>query len=126
MEIKNFNLNDSYNMWYHSDKNNWTIKGFKNILEIRNTMLLWQIINNWNIFINSNKHLFIMKNNIKPIWEDKPNSNGGCWSFKINHSIVLNVFEKLFINFVGKNILKSYDNDDINGISLCKKKIIIF
>ena len=28
---------------------------------------------------------FIMKNNVKPVWEDDNNKDGGCFSFKLQN-----------------------------------------
>lgn len=119
----NFDLDNRFTLWYHYDKKNWNISGYKKILIIDNTKILWQIINNWHIFANADKHFFIMKGNIKPIWEDNENINGGCWSFKVKESYLHKIFELIFTSFVSNNILKNNNNNDsINGISICKKK----
>ena len=120
--MENFDFDDTFNIWYHHDKDNWKVSGFKNILSINNTKTFWQLFNNSNILLNSNKHIFIMKNDVVPIWEDKNNINGGCWSFKIVSEQIEKLFELLMTNFVSNNLLKDYSNDDILGISFCKKK----
>ena len=60
-----------------------------------------------------------MKNNITPLWEDKMNINGGCWSLKNNINLAEKLWEYLSILLVSENI---YDNDNINGLSICVKK----
>ena len=36
-----------------------------------------------------------MKDNVKPIWEDKENKYGGCWSFKIFDNEVSEMWQDL-------------------------------
>ena len=47
------------------------------------------------------------------------NINGGCWSLKININLAEKLWEYLSILLVSENI---YDNDNINGLSICVKK----
>ena len=47
------------------------------------------------------------------------NINGGCWSLKININLADKLWEYLSILLVGEKI---YDNDNINGLSICVKK----
>lgn len=122
MSLENFDLSDIYNIWYHHEKDNWTISGYTNIFTINNTKNFWQILNNINLLFNLDKHFFIMKNNITPIWEDKCNINGGCWSIKIREEILEKLFEKLMVHYVSNSILKNSSDDEIYGVSFCKKK----
>ena len=60
---------------------------------------------------------FLMKNDIKPIWEADENKNGGNWSIKIVKNIET-IWLNLSIDLVSGNL----DNANIvNGISLCYK-----
>lgn len=64
-----------------------------------------------------------MKDNIKPIWEDNSNKDGGSFSYKISNHLLENVWKKLVYALLGntltddENILKN-----INGISISPKK----
>ena len=44
--MENFDFDDTFNIWYHHDKDNWKVSGFKNILSINNTKTFWQLLNN--------------------------------------------------------------------------------
>lgn len=115
MEFKN-----TWNVWYHHMKDNWKLSGYRKIYNISNIKNFWELYNNWNRLGGIlSKQFFVMKNNITPLWEDKMNINGGCWSLKININLAEKLWEYLSILLVGENI---YDNDNINGLSICVKK----
>jgi hypothetical protein len=112
---------NEWNLWYHHEKDNWSISGYRKLYTIRNISDFWSLYNNWNKIGGINyKHLFLMKNDIKPLWEDPENINGGCWSYKINDYMINEVWEFLSIYLVTDNIIKNKDN--ICGISICNKK----
>jgi len=134
-------LDNKYSVWKHNIKNDWSINGYKCIYNFEDGVQFWQLFNNWNnlgtIF---DKPLFIMKNNIQPIWEDENNKNGGCWSFKVFNNNAEELWEELATLFITNNILvnktvsvssdvrtfkmthSSNKNDEINGISITVKK----
>ena len=115
MEFKN-----TWNVWYHHMKDNWKLSGYRKIYNISNIKNFWELYNNWNRLGGIlSKQFFVMKNNITPLWEDKMNINGGCWSLKININLAEKLWEYLSILLVGENI---YDNNNINGLSICVKK----
>lgn len=114
------NLKNSWNIWYHENKLNWSISSFKKITNIDNALTFWKIFNNWEILTAKiDKNFFFMKEGVNPIWEDPLNINGGCWSFKIHEKNYGELWEYLSILLVTEEIT---DNDDIVGLSLCSKK----
>jgi hypothetical protein len=117
----NTEFKNKWNVWYHHEKDNWTISGYRMIYSIKTIEDFWKIYNNWNKLggINS-KHLFLMKDGITPIWEDKENINGGCWSYKINDSKSGEIWENLSVYLVTENLCKK--ENEIQGISICLKK----
>jgi hypothetical protein len=113
---------DKWNIWYHYDKDNWKLSGYKKIYEINNVSSFWKLYNNWDKLDGIlNKHLFLMRNNITPIWEDTNNINGGCWSYKINEDLALNLWEDLSIYLICEQISPTIPNE-ILGISISSKK----
>lgn len=118
METK---FDNKWNIWYHNSKEDWTIKGYEKLYEITNIENYWKFYNNWDKLggIN-NKHFFIMKNDITPIWEDPYNKDGGCWSFKVNDNLAQDLWNDLSIQLVTGNL--SLVKDDIVGLSACLKK----
>ncbi len=61
-----------------------------------------------------------MKNDVKPIWEDNININGGCWSFKIFENQASELWEDLSLLFLTNNLLNN--SDECVGLSICQKK----
>jgi hypothetical protein len=112
---------NKWNLWFHYDKNNWSIDGFKNIYTITNSETFWKLYNNWDTIGGIlGKHYFLMKDNIKPIWEDENNINGGCWSFKILNNVAYEIWEELSILLVCNELLQN--KDDCIGLSISIKK----
>ena len=73
-----------WSLWYHQDKDNWKVSGFKKFYDIASVEDFWQMYNNWDkIGTINQKHYFLMQKGISPIWEDPENQKGGCWSFKV-------------------------------------------
>jgi len=121
--MENIKFNNSWNIWYHHIKNNWSIDGYKKIYEINNAIDFWKIYNNWDkIGGVTCKQFFLMKDNVKPIWEDPSNSNGGCWSYKVLEHQAKELWCDLSILLVTNELLlEKYKNDTI-GLSICLKK----
>lgn len=118
METK---FQNNWTIWYHNSKDDWTINGYKKIYTIKNIEDYWKLYNNWDkLGTINNKHFFIMKNEITPIWEDKNNKNGGCWSYKVTENMAQQLWDDLSLYLVTEK-LSSIEND-IVGLSACLKK----
>lgn len=114
------NFTDNWNVWYHHTKDIWTIDGYKSILQINNAYDFWKLYNNWNTIGGiTGKHYFIMKNDVKPIWEDPNNINGGCWSFKIADNMAEELWEDLSVLLVTNELA---ENTEVVGLSISIKK----
>ena len=118
MDIK---LKDSWNLWYHHILNDWTLSGYKKIYTINTIKDFWDIYNNINLIEElNNLHLYFMRDNVTPIWEDNNNKNGGVWSILVNSDYAFELWEKLSVDLVSQTI---FDNN-INGISINQKNNI--
>ena len=38
---------NNWNLWYHHEKDNWKLSGYKNIYKIENAEDFWKLYNNW-------------------------------------------------------------------------------
>lgn len=115
-------LQDEWNIWYHHEKDNWKLSGYKQIYKMNTVQNFWKFYNNWDkVGGVSSKHFFVMKNNITPMWEDQENINGGCWSFKIQEDMSEELWEDLSVYLVN-NLLCPTISNEVVGISLCLKK----
>jgi hypothetical protein len=117
-------LSNKWTYYIHlHDNKDWTINSYINVItfnEVENAILLNDEIN---YDLIKKTMMFLMKDDIKPIWEDKHNRNGGCFSFKVSNRDVLNVWKQVFYNLIGKSITKNINfYKNINGITLSPKK----
>ena len=142
-------LNSWWNIWYHHEKDNWKLSGYRQIYQIKTIAQFWAFYNNWDkVGGVTNKHFFFMRDNVSPIWEDPQNINGGCWSFKVQEEQADELWEDLSVNLVCNTLLQTNkdiskhinvsntllqtnkDNnlhseslsDEIMGLSICLKK----
>ena len=118
-------LSGKWNLYYHlpTDKN-WDLNSYKLIMgNIDNVDKL--IALNESLPENIVKHcmLFVMREGITPMWEDKKNRSGGAFSFKVINKQVHSVWKSLFYSICGETLAidKKY-NSKINGITISPKK----
>ena len=115
-------LKYNWNIWYHHEKDNWKLSGYKQLYNIDNANSFWKFYNNWDkVGGVTNKHFFLMREDVTPIWEDKNNINGGCWSFKIQEDQADDLWEDLSVYLVCNELCPSIE-DEIMGLSICLKK----
>ena len=112
----NYLLNNNWNLWYHSLKdNNWDKKSYSKLITIRNLFDYKLIEDEFKQNHYQNGMFFLMKEDIFPNWEDPNNRLGGCLSFKIPSSELISSWNTLFQSCICEMILKG-NNEEINGI----------
>ena len=117
-------LYDKWVLWAHLPHDtNWAMNSYIKIMEITT---LEDIVELYNVIPTKMFHncmFFLMKDGIKPRWEDPLNKNGGCFSYKINNVDTIKIWKTISYCLVGRTITphkKYYPN--INGITLSPKK----
>lgn len=125
-EVKDIPFADRWCLWYHYDTSTWTTGSFKLLMNITSVGELWAMVD----ALQANEavlleHLYVMREGVAPIWEDKRNRNGGCWSIKVDLKDSFNVFVKILAFVLGENSLIAPDgknlSSNITGISFCSK-----
>ena len=112
----------NWNIWYHHEKDNWKLSGYKKIYTIKTVGDFWRFYNNWeSVGGVTYKHFFVMRDGITPIWEDIENINGGCWSFKIQEEQAEELWQDLSVYLVTNQLCQNL-SDEIVGLSICLKK----
>ena len=67
--------------------------------------------------------LFLMREGIKPIWEDTRNRDGGCFSYKVANKLVTQTWKQLSYSLVGETLTNDLKlRPNINGITISPKK----
>jgi len=121
-------LNSYWTVWVHKiNCNDWTLSGYQKIYVINSIGSFWRFFNNFQLLNTYQNQIFIMREEIAPIWEDVNNKFGGICSIKIDSiqkgmktdlsTEVLALISLLIMNetFVGQN-------KNLNGISYSVKK----
>ena len=112
-------LNDTWILWFHDPlDNNWKLNSYKKVCSINTINEFWSSYNFLNNKIVENSMLFLMRNNIDPLWEHKDNINGGSWSIKLQKGNLYDIWTTISIYLINENI----STKDVNGISISPKK----
>lgn len=114
-------LNNKWTLWYHSlEEKKWDIDSYKKLCVITSIEEYWGVFNNINI---KTSMLYLMREDVLPIWESSENINGGTWSFMIKNT---NNIEQLFTDaasgILSENLIENeVDMANINGLSITPK-----
>jgi hypothetical protein len=112
-------FNSVWNVWTHEIFNkDWSLQSYKHVYKIENVADLWGFLNNMDKFNYTKVHFFIMRDTIKPIWEDEMNRNGGICKIKIDGD-ALESWEDFVIYTINEDIVTNFST--INGISFNPK-----
>ena len=80
------NLNNKYTLYAHlPNDSNWDISSYKVITNINILEEMISLNENIPEDLIQKCMFFLMKDNIKPMWEDENNKKGGSISYKINN-----------------------------------------
>ena len=117
-------LDNNYTLWMHMlYDNDWSINSYKKIYTFNTIEKAVCLIENLNSEIIEKTMIFLMKNDIKPIWEVEENKRGGCFSYKITTCYIYELWKKMSYMLIGNCMI---DDDiivkNINGISISPKK----
>lgn len=117
-------LSNKWTLYAHlPHETDWSVQSYKRIHTI--TTLEEAIALNETLpdIMVKNCMLFLMKDNIKPIWEDPMNEKGGCFSYKVHNQDVYKGWKNLFYHIIGETISENKKfRKSITGITISPKK----
>jgi hypothetical protein len=117
------NFNDKWALYGHLPHDtDWTFKSYKQIAQICSVEHMIAIYDKLPEALVNNCMLFLMRGNIKPIWEDPKNISGGCFSYKVHVNNVYNVWKRLSYALAGESLSSEIPFKTINGITISPKK----
>jgi len=116
-------LNDCWNVYFHDpDDNDWSEKSYM-LLGTLSSVEDWQSADVSFTDLWQKGMFFLMREHIKPLWEDDNNKHGGCLSFKVNKPDAGQFWYKLSALALGETLLKdSTLADKICGVSISPKR----
>lgn len=124
-EMEDFHmLSNRWTLWAHLPHNtDWSINSYIQIYTFSSVEETIAVTETLPPVLVENCMLFLMKEGIKPTWEDPQNRNGGCFSYKVSNKSVATVWKDLTYVVVGGTISKqdSYVNK-VTGITISPKK----
>lgn len=117
-------LDNNWSFYLHlHDNNDWSIDSYIKILEFDNVEHAILLNDEINYDLIKKSMIFVMKGNVKPMWEDEHNRNGGCFSFKIANKDVEKVWKETYYRLIGQSLTSEHSHyEKINGITLSPKK----
>jgi len=117
-------LSNNWTLWAHLPHNtDWTLQSYIPISTFTNVEETIGVTETLPPVLVENCMLFMMKEGVKPIWEDPNNRNGGSFSYKVSNKNVCKVWKDLTYVVVGGTISKQ--NSFVNcvtGITISPKK----
>ena len=117
-------LYDKWTLWAHLPHDTeWTFNSYIRILSFDSAEAIIMLLETIPEEMTTNCMLFIMRDGIKPMWEDPKNRKGGCFSYKINNKNVSSVWKNLSYSLVGETLTEDAKvRACINGITISPKK----
>jgi len=124
MSVQTHKLNSSWCVYAHLPHDtDWSASSYKKIMmfdSIEQAIILTESLPHKMI---KNCMLFLMRENIKPMWEDDSNRQGGSFSYKVSNKIVPESWRILTYTAVGETLGTSLVvQNDVNGITISPKK----
>jgi hypothetical protein len=117
-------LSDKWTLWAHLPHNtDWGVNSYINISTFKYVEDAIAITESLPSVLVENCMLFLMREGIKPTWEDPKNRNGGCFSYKIPNKNVYKVWKELTYVVVGSTISnQTAFVNSVTGITISPKK----
>lgn len=115
---------------HHNDDKSWDYNSYFNMVDLKTWGDIGTFFNS--VFIAKGEcnytdfDLFVMKNEISPMWEDKENRTGSICSIKIDSLTEgSKIFKNLVIHMANNTLLKFNPStwNTVNGISFSSKKL---
>ena len=115
-------LNNKWTLWFHNpETDDWSIKSYIKIYTFNTIEQFWALFNKIPVLHLSTGMYFLMKDEVQPLWEDKHNINGGCWSYKVAKKEASQGYLDLLVAMISENVC--IDNPEIiTGASISPKK----
>jgi hypothetical protein len=121
-------LNSYWTVWIH--RNNcaeWTLASYQKIYVINSIGSFWRFFCNFQSFNTFDNHIFIMREEIAPIWEDVNNKFGGICSIKVDSTqngfkTDISTEMMILITMLIVNETFTANGKNINGIEFSIKK----
>jgi len=119
-------LNDAWVLYFHDPYNeDWSERSYHELCTISSVEDAVQTCEAFKQ-LWSKGMFFLMREHIKPLWEDEHNKNGGCFSFKAMKPEVPKVWNDFVARVLGETMVKTKQRQvnwaDVCGLSISPKR----
>jgi hypothetical protein len=112
-------LSDIWTLWAHlPNDNNWSLKSYRKLITLESV----EKVNALNEYLPDKFIKFVMRNNIKPMWEALENKEGGAFSYKVSNKNIGIVWKNLLCMLAGNSLTNEKIEPIVNGITISPKK----
>ena len=114
---------DTWKVYFHLPHDTeWSIESYKNVYNLNTVEHLVMLFDNIQESFVKKCMIFVMKNEIKPVWEDENNMNGNCIAYKIDNESIFSIWKDVCCKIICNNVSKKKSvYDKINGITISPK-----
>uniref|UniRef100_H2Y9Y6 Eukaryotic translation initiation factor 4E type 3 n=1 Tax=Ciona savignyi TaxID=51511 RepID=H2Y9Y6_CIOSA len=122
-------LNSAWTLWLDRSVPNLTASEYE--ANLRKIYTVSTIESFWGVYnhipppsgLTPRYSYHLMRNDIRPVWEDKVNANGGMWKLRCHKSFTDNVWNELLLSCIGEQFTGHVnDDDEIIGLSVSVRK----
>lgn len=115
-------LNHTWVLWAHdANGSDWTIESYDKVYTVSKASHFWGLFNNITKCGIRVKHLFFMKDETQPTYEDPNNRHGGICSFKVEYDRMIPLLRDIMCRIFLNELTTNDDNEDITGVSISSK-----
>lgn len=120
-------LNDTWTLsWHDPNGADWSAESYKPVATLSTVHDFWRVGNTFNVDAWTSGSFFLMREHIKPMWEDQHNEHGGCWSMKVMRHHVADVWTNLMVSVLGETLVLPAHRTGmwsiVNGVSITPKR----
>ena len=113
-------LNTHWTIHIHNtSETDWTLESYKKVYVIKKITDFWTFFNNFNDLQKFN--FYVMRGDIKPVYEDKNNTNGYSYSYIIPGRKVNQTFIHCLAEMMCENLVDIKNYNEVCGVSLVPK-----
>ena len=113
-------LNTHWTIYIHNtSETDWTLESYKKVYVIKKISDFWTFFNNFDDFQKFN--FYIMRGNIKPVYEDINNTNGYSYSYIIPGRKVNETFIHCLVEMMCEKLVDIQHHNEVCGVSLVPK-----
>jgi hypothetical protein len=118
-------LQNNFTLFFHFPQDSdWTMNSYKEVSTFSSVEKMVELFKHLPPIIVEKGMVFIMKEDIQPMWEDPINMQGGCFCYKVPKAESFKSFQMLAFAFCGKIALSENSDfvDTVTGITISPKQ----